>query len=65
MNIYGKYLDGTGKATAENEEGIDGHLLHGDRSAPGIHHGLGFKGLDIDIVTEGEGNGDPAKAGNF
>jgi hypothetical protein len=52
---YGKYFNGFGETAAENEEGIDGHLLHGDRSAPGLHHGFGFKALDIDIVPEEEG----------
>jgi hypothetical protein len=49
---HGEYLNETGDATAENEEGIDYHLLHGDRSAPGLHHGFGIKALDIDIVPE-------------
>jgi len=49
---HGKHPDGSGEATAENEEAVDGHLLHGDRSAPGLNHGLGFKGLGIDIVPE-------------
>jgi len=49
---YGKYSNDFGETAAENEEGIDGHLLHGDRSAPGLHHGFGFKALGIDIVPE-------------
>src|SRR5690606_41299198 len=52
---YGKYSNNYGETAAENEEGIDGHLLHGDRSAPGHHHGFGFKALHIDIVPEEEG----------
>src|SRR5690554_1576644 len=52
---YGKYSNDSGETAAENEEGIDGHLLHGDRSAPGLHHGFGFKAFDIDIVPEEEG----------
>ena len=51
-----KYPDGLGEATAENEETADDHLLHGDRAAPGFHHGLGLKGLGIDIVPEEEDN---------
>ena len=47
-----KYPDGLGEATAEDEEIANGHLLHGDRTAPGFHHSLGFKGLGIDIVPE-------------
>lgn len=47
-----RYPDEFGEATAENEEITDDHLLHGDRSAPGLHHGLGHKGLGIDIVPE-------------
>src|SRR5690606_1530122 len=43
-----KYPDGIDEATAENEEPADAHLLHGDRTAPGLHHGLGHKGLVID-----------------
>src|SRR5690606_37733650 len=49
---YGGYDSETGEATAENEEITDDHLLHGDRTAPGLHHGLGLKGLGIDIVPE-------------
>ena len=52
---HGEYLNETGDATGENEEVVDGYLLHGDRSAPGLHHGFGFKALDIDIVPEEEG----------
>jgi len=51
---YGKYSNDSGETAAENEEGIDDHLLHGDRSAPGLHHGFNFKALDIDIVPEEE-----------
>ncbi|HLT41346.1 MAG TPA: hypothetical protein VKZ95_01470, partial [Sphingobacteriaceae bacterium] len=47
-----KYFNDSGETAAENEEGIDGHLLHGDRSAPGLHHGFNFKAFDIDIVPE-------------
>ena len=50
----GKYFNETVETTAENEEAIDGHFLHGDRSAPGLHHGFNFKALDIDIVPEEE-----------
>lgn len=53
-NDHGKYFDETGEAAGENEKAVDDHLLHGDRSAPGLHHGFGFKGLDIDIVPEDE-----------
>jgi hypothetical protein len=49
---HGEYLNEAGKAAGENEEAVDDHLLHGDRSAPGFHHSLGFKALDIDIVPE-------------
>lgn len=49
---YGGYGRETGEATAENEEIANDHLLHGDRTAPGFHHGLGLKGLGIDIVPE-------------
>src|SRR5690554_6580581 len=48
----GKHSDEFGEAAAQNEEAVDGHLLHGDRTAPGLHHSLGFKGLGIDIVPE-------------
>ncbi len=51
---HGKYSDEFGEAAEENEEDVDGHLLHGDRSAPGIYHGSGFKDLGIDIVPEEE-----------
>lgn len=47
-----KYPDGFDEATAESEETVDDHFLHGDRTAPGFHHGLGHKGLGIDIVPE-------------
>ena len=49
---HGKYPDEFGEAATQNEEAVDGHLLHGDRTAPGLYHGLGFKALDIDIVPE-------------
>jgi hypothetical protein len=49
---YGGYGRETGEATAENEEIANDHLLHGDRATPGLHHGLGFKALGIDIVPE-------------
>src|SRR5690606_6238920 len=49
---HGRHPDEFGDATAENEETADDHLLHGDRTAPGFHHGLGHKGLGIDIVPE-------------
>lgn len=48
----GGYDSETGEATAENEEIANDHFLHGDRTAPGLHHGLGLKGLDIYIVPE-------------
>src|SRR5690606_14800777 len=48
----GGYDSETGEATAENEEIANDHILHGDRTATGIHHGLGLKGLGIDIVPE-------------
>jgi hypothetical protein len=51
-NDHGKYFNETGEAAGENEKALDGHLLHGDRSAPGLDHGFGFKALDIDIVPE-------------
>lgn len=53
-NDHGEYLNETGEAARENEEAVDDHLLHGDRTAPGFHHSLGFKGLGIDIVPEEE-----------
>src|SRR5690606_18741712 len=49
---YGKYFNHSGETAAENEEAVDDHLLHMDRSAPGLHHGFGFKPLGIDIVPE-------------
>src|SRR5690606_14313030 len=47
-----KYPDEFSEAAAENQEAFDDHLLHGDRTAPGLHHGLGFKGFGVDIVPE-------------
>src|SRR5690606_31864561 len=49
---YGKYFNHSGKTAAENEEAVDDHLLHGDRSGPGLDRGFGYKALDIDIVPE-------------
>jgi hypothetical protein len=51
---HGRYPDEFGEAATQNEEAVDGHLLHGDRTTPGLHHGLGLKGLGIDIVPEEE-----------
>src|SRR5690606_41438897 len=51
-NDHGKYFDETGEPAGENEKAVDDHLLHGDRSAPGLHHSFNFKALGIDIVPE-------------
>jgi len=53
---HGKHPDGSGKATAENEEAVDDPLLHGDHSAPGLHHGFGFEGRGAGIVPEEGGD---------
>src|SRR5690606_22309256 len=53
-NDHGKYFNETGEAAGKNEEAVDDHLLHVDRSAPGLHHGLNFKALDVDIGPEEE-----------
>jgi hypothetical protein len=51
---HGKYSDEFGEAAAENEEAVDGHLLHGDRSAPGFPHSPIGKDVGLDIVPDDE-----------